>query len=304
MKRYLALATLSLVLLLVVLFVFTASHVGPLEIFYGGGSSPNDPQSHVFRFVSLNMLHGFPDFRDLPARLEFIVLELERLKVDAVCLQEVPWTRSTGSVASRLSEKLNMNYAFLPANGNRMTIFFAEGVAILSVLPIKHVEFVELLPRAGFFEHRVALSANLTTLDGEIRVVCTHLTNGETDINLGQVHSLFDFASKFPEPLIIAGDFNAREDTPQIEHLRDKWTDVYRSIHPFDPGLTCCIDNLHDPDDTLEDRIDYIFMSQGEDVRIQARSIKAVFDSPYRVGSGWLWASDHAGLYAEFDLSR
>jgi endonuclease/exonuclease/phosphatase family metal-dependent hydrolase len=304
MKKSVVLLFSSLLGLFVFLFVITASRVGPVEIYLVDAPSPKNPQPNVFRFVNLNMLHGFPDFRELPARLDLIIEELERLKVDAVCLQEVPWTRSTGSTAAILSDILNMNYAYLPANGNRKTILFAEGVAILSAYPIKDVQFTELSPHAGFFEHRVALSARVITPNGAIRVVCTHLTNGESEINFGQVQSLYDFTVKFYEPLIIAGDFNAREDEPQILNLQEKWTDVYRATHPFDPGLTCCIDDLHNPDDPMEERIDYVYMSQGKDINILASKSEVIFASPYRVGSSWLWASDHAGLYAEFDLKR
>ncbi len=303
-NRLLVFLFLSLLVLLLFLFVITASQVGPVEFHYADLSTPGDQNSHLFRFVNLNMLHGFPGFRDLPTRVDLIGEELDRLSASVVCLQEVPWTRITGSTASILSDKLAISYVYLPANGNRKTILFSEGVAILSKYPISDVQYSELSPRAGFFEHRVALSVSIETFIGKIRIVCTHLTNGESDINLGQIQSLYDFSSKFHEPLIIAGDFNAREDEPQIKYLQEKWTDVYRATHPRDPGLTCCIDDLYDPDDILEVRIDYIFISPGKDIKIKTHDIEVIFDSPQRVNSGLIWASDHAGLYAEFVLSH
>lgn len=303
-KRLPVFLFLPLLVILLLLFVTTASQVGPVEFHYANVPTPGDQNFLLLRFVNLNMLHGFPGFRDLPTRVDLIGEGLDRLSASVVCLQEVPWTRITGSAASILSEKLAMSYVYLPANGNRKTILFSEGVAILSSYPISDVEYSELSPRAGFFEHRVALSVSIETFIGRIRIVCTHLTNGESDINLGQIQSLYDFASKFHEPLIIAGDFNAREDEPQIKFLQEKWTDVYRATHPRDPGHTCCIDDLYDPEDTLEERIDYIFISPGKELKIQTREIEVIFDSPQRVNSGLIWASDHAGLYAEFVLSH
>lgn len=304
MKRLLVFLILSLLVLLLILFVTTASKVGPVEIHYVDISTPGHQNSHILKFVNLNMLHGFPSFRDLPSRVDLIVQELEHLSASVLCLQEVPWTRITGSTALMLSEKLAMSYVYLPANGNRKTILFSEGVAILSNYPISDVRYLELSPRAGFFEHRVALSVSIETFIGSIRIVCNHLTNGESDINLGQIQALYAFASKFHEPLIIAGDFNAREDEPQIKYLQEKWTDVFRATHPQDPGLTCCVNDLYDPEDTLEERIDYIFISPGKDLNVQVHEIELIFDSPKQINSGLIWASDHAGLYAEFILSH
>ena len=291
--------------LLAVWFVFNASRVGPLEGCLSGCSIPNIDQGTAIRFVSLNMLHEFPYFRYLSARVDLIVDELMRLRVDFVCLQEVPWTLASGSISYIFAEKLGMNYVYLPANGNRKTIIFSEGETILSKYPIEDVQYKELPPRAGFFEHRVALSARILVPDHEIRLICTHLTNGASEINLGQVRSLAEFTDKFVEQtVIVAGDFNATENLPQIQFLQNKWTDVYRMTHPHDPGHTCCVDEIGIPVEMLEERIDYIFIAQGYHSRFRVINSKVILDSPYQSGPGWLWASDHAGLYAEFGLVR
>ena len=89
------------------------------------------------RVMDLNMLHGFPDFKSLPTRVELIAQEARRLDADVLLLQEVPWTIRTGSVARSLAAGLGYNYLYYRASGNRSLIFFEEGEAILSRFPLQ-----------------------------------------------------------------------------------------------------------------------------------------------------------------------
>jgi hypothetical protein len=87
---------------------------------------------------------------------------------------------------------------------------------------------------------------------------------------------------------VVGGDFNARDDKPQIVDLSSSWTDAYRVLHPSDPGLTCCIDNLTTGlGEPLEERIDYIFVVAKGEKRGQIVSARHVFDQPFPIGSGW-----------------
>ena len=56
------------------------------------------------------------------------------------------------------------------------------------------------------------------------------------------------------------------------------------------------------PDEPLEKRIDYVFLVPGPGVQIAAA--ERVFDQPFAVANGWLWASDHAGLLVQVEMSR
>jgi endonuclease/exonuclease/phosphatase family metal-dependent hydrolase len=99
---------------------------------------------------------------------------------------------------------------------------------------------------------------------------------------------------------VVGGDLNAREGTPQIVDLSSSWIDAYRAIHPGDPGLTCCVDNLTTgPGEPLEERIDYIFVVAKGELGGQIVGAWHVFDQPFPLGSGWQWASDHTGLLVE-----
>ncbi len=298
-SRYGPIAAL-IALFLLAAWILNASTVGRPEGCPTGCAQEKERRDGPLRVMSLNILHGFPKFERLPERLDLIAAEIRRQDADIVCLQEVPWTPRVGNGARYLAERTGMNYLFLRANGNRRAILFEEGSAILSRYTLQGSSFTELQPRAGFFEHRIVLHATVATPWGDARVFVTHLTNGESEINRRQATSLLDFVRSTGSGLaIVAGDFNAREDSPQIQTLSREWVDTYRAAHPDDEGLTCCIDTLtQGPTEPLEERIDYIFLASppGQDVKVL--NAQRVLDQPLPVRDGWLWASDHVGLLA------
>ncbi|HSF81871.1 MAG TPA: endonuclease/exonuclease/phosphatase family protein [Anaerolineales bacterium] len=293
------------ILSLLVAFLLNASEPGgavegcPLECAVQARRQPGP-----LRVLSLNMLHGHPDFEHLPLRLDLIAAEIQRLDADVVLLQETPWTRTTGNGARYLAQQLGYNYLYYRANGNRRLIFFEEGEAILSRFPLNNPLFTILQPRPGFFESRVALGASAATPWGEVVFYVTHLTDKDPQVGRRQVESLRDFVEAHTGSLkVVAGDFNAQEDSPQIVDLMTNWTDAYQAIHPGEEGLTCCIDDLvAGPEEPLEKRIDYIFLvaEKGESGKII--SARIAFDQPFPVSSGWQWASDHTGLLVEIEL--
>ena len=244
------------------------------------------------------MLHGFPKFRHLTLRVDLIAEEIRRLDVDIILLQEVPWTSRTGNVAEALAKKLGYNYLYYRANGNRNLIFFEEGEAILSRFALEDAVFTTLPPRAGWFESRVSLGATAMTPGGEIRFFVAHLTDKDPHVGEGQADALQAFVEQSSSGMaVVAGDFNAREDSPQIRKLSTVWIDTYRFMHPGDEGHTCCIDNLEaSSGESLEERIDYVFLVQGKDKLVSAEH---AFYEPFRVADGWQWASDHTGLMVE-----
>ena len=256
------------------------------------------------RVISLNMLHGFPHFEHLSQRLDLIAEEIRRQDADIVCLQEVPWTWRQHSAAAYLAQRTGLNYLYLRANGNRWTILFEEGEAILSRYPLRDVKFEELEPRAGFFEQRVVLGATATTPWGDVCIFATHLTDGDPEINRAQAASLMAFVDKSGAgPAVVAGDFNATENSPQIQALARRWVDTYRAVHPIEPGFTCCVSDLSaGPDEPLEKRIDYVFLVPGTPPEMQVIGSHRVLNRPFRQGDGWQWASDHVGVLTTLRL--
>lgn len=257
-----------------------------------GGSDP-----FTLRLVSMNILHGFPRFTHLDDRLSALAEELGRLQPDLIALQEVPWVAGRRSAFERLAEHLTMNGAYFRANGNRRLILFEEGVAILSRYPIKSVQGVELLPRAGYFENRVALSAIISTPAGDLTLVTTHLSHSDEEVNHGQLESLIAHVSRMEvNPIIITGDFNASEDSPGILQASRVWLDVYRWRHPAGESPSCCIQQITELGrERLDRRIDYIFLHGVEGLRRSSIDISPFLDHPVQVSGGPIWVSDHTG---------
>ena len=288
-----------LAFLLLILWVLNVSIPGyRVEGCLTNCSSASHDDDGQVSILSLNMLHGFPSFEDIPTRLDLISTQIQQLDADIVLLQEVPWSLKTGSAARQLSARLAMNYAYFRANGNRAAILFEEGELILSKFPLKNPGSYELRPRAGFFENRVVLHADVVTPDGDLRMYVTHLTHGDPDINRGQAESLLTYVkSSGNQPKIVAGDFNATESSPQIITLSEEWSDSYRQLHPVEHGYTCCVEDLKsNPDEPYEKRIDYIFLAGEGSSDLSLLDAQRVFDHPEETGEGWQWASDHSGL--------
>jgi len=255
--------------------------------------------SGPLRVLSMNVLHGFPGFDRQGQRLDLVAQEIARRNVDVALLQEVPWNPWTGSGVERIADMTGLNHVFLRANGNRFAILFEEGEAILSRFPLRDVDWVELSPAAGPFEHRVALAATVSTPTGDVRVVATHLSGGSADVTAGQAASLVGWLAGTDGPMVIGGDFNAVPGSATYHLLADAWTDAYWSVHPDDPGWTCCIDDLSAPPGTpMRRRIDYVFVRG-----IQPTAAEVVLVDPVPSGESWLRASDHAGLYLELGHS-
>jgi endonuclease/exonuclease/phosphatase family metal-dependent hydrolase len=248
------------------------------------------------RIVSLNMLHGFPDFDSLPRRLELIAAGLQELEADIVLLQEVPWTVQTGSAAKWLAEALGFNYAYYRANGNKGLIAFEEGEAVLSRFPLKAQSGVQLPPRVSLFESRVALAVTVVTPWGDAHVVVTHLTDKDPTKDHQQALALMEFVDGLAgEVKVVGGDFNAQPDSEQIRTLAGTWRDPFVGV-TGEAAFTCCADDLNALAETLEKRIDYLFLAGREAESIQILRTERVFDEPIWDRVNWQWVSDHVGL--------
>lgn len=294
---------LLLIALSVLLFLFNASIPGKrVEGCLQDCAEAVERKSDTIRILSLNVLHGHPDFVSLPTRLTMITAEIERLGVDIALLQEVPWHRYLGSGANYLAVRTGMNSAYLRANGNRWLIKFEEGEAILSRFPLTFVEYRVLKPSAGFFENRVVLHAIAQAPTGPIDLYVTHLTDDDAQVNQAQAESLHAYVERTAQhAAVVAGDFNALEDSPQIITLSQQWLDAFRTIHPELPGFTCCIDKLIRKSAKLSKRIDYIFIVPHANEQVEILDAQVVFDKPEQQAAGWLWASDHVGVLVEIN---
>jgi endonuclease/exonuclease/phosphatase family metal-dependent hydrolase len=291
--------------LLVISWILNASRPGTrVEGCLEGCSKAKVRRDGPLRVMSLNMLHGFPRFRQLSERLAIIAGEIERLDADIVCLQEVPWAPHLGNAAHYLAKQTGLNHVYVRANGNRWAILFEEGEAILSRYPLRDAGFAELAPRAGFFEHRMVLEASVATPSGDVTVFVTHLTNGDPEVNRAQADSLMTFVDSGMHDLaIVAGDFNATEDSPQIQSITRRAADAYRVANAQSEGLTCCAGDLTSgTEEQFEKRIDYLFLLARHPQGVRVVDCQVILDQPFQTGDGWLWASDHAGLFTTLSI--
>ena len=109
------------------------------------------------------------------------------------------------------------------------------------------------------------------------------------------------FVERSDEPMkIVAGDFNAISESPQVITLTQEWSDSYRLANPSEQGFTCCIEDLTDGSEgALEKRIDYIFLVAEESIPTPLHAAQQVFAQPYETAYGPLWVSDHTGLFVK-----
>lgn len=258
------------------------------------------------RIISLNFYHGYPDFINLRKRLDLLARHIVDINADIVFLQEVPWHKETGLAVEYLSKHTNLNYAYIRANGNFSMIRFEEGIAIMSRFPLKAPRYIELLPRPGGFEHRTALAATAVTPFSEINLVTTHLSRRrQSEINAAQTASLKEFVDSLdPVPAIVAGDFNAIENSPQIMQLTKNWIDAFRKANPGTAAPTCCLRrtalNQADAGKPFA-RVDYVFLAPyGSDWDVIHS--QRIFNKPVNTGDHYQWVSNHMGVLVDTKL--
>ena len=272
-----------------------------------GCSSPATLDSTPFTFLTFNLYHGFPIFKNVKERIELTAQHLRDLDPDFALLQEVPWRSDVGWAADYLAHEVGLNFVYLRGNGNSRTLRFEEGLAILSRYPLRDPRFTELSPRNGIFEHRIALAVIAETPSGPIQLVTVHLPWDRTNrINAGQMVSLETFIAELePHPTILAGDFNAQEETPQIKRLAKQWLDAFRHINQEKIIPTCCLrpENLHKANAGQHfSRVDYVFLRGNGKQQWVTLDAKTIFDRPFKTLKGYRWASNHVGVLVEADL--
>jgi endonuclease/exonuclease/phosphatase family metal-dependent hydrolase len=197
---------------------------------------PDQPPIPV-RLVTFNTHHGVgtDDRHDLP-RLAKLLASVE---ADVICLQEVD--RHFGERSEHvdqallLSRALDMQLAWGPAIDQPRAGDDASaeprrqfGNALLSRLPIL-VSDVHRLPGDG--EPRIALRTMVELDGGALWVTTTHLTTGSPDQRAQQVAALAALHTEPMETGVIVGDFNAVPDAPELDALRQRFTDAWHLAH-------------------------------------------------------------------------
>lgn len=250
-----------------------------------------DAQTTTFDVVTLNLYH---DKADWPRRQQQIIAGLRARQPDVIALQEVLQTAALPNQAQSLATALGYRFVFFSTDPPERAHRY--GNALLTRLPIRRQAQAALAP---LDDHRTAgmLRLQRDAVDIDVYVTHLHWTDDGGAIRATQVKDLLAFiASQSGDGTahVLAGDFNAQVDAPELAPLLDTHIDSFGVRHPrasADDSTT-----LNPAWYTQRRRIDHILAQSG---RWDVLDAGRLFTAPDVDGS---WASDHHGLQARLRL--
>jgi endonuclease/exonuclease/phosphatase family metal-dependent hydrolase len=261
----------------------------------------------MMRVLTLNIWNMTGPWRQ---RRDEIVVWLNRLEPDIVCLQEVIENPDGRNQAQWLADAAKADWHVAPGPAWRFAGGGWFGNAVLSRRPIDTSSTVDLPfePRPDD-EQRCVLHART----GGVDVFCTHLNWRYEDgaLRERQVRAIVEAIAELADPAaalppILAGDMNAEPDSTEMRFLAGLtslggtstyFQDAWRVAGGRGPGWTWdnrdpFADAVHEPDR----RIDYIYVGWRRPSGAgRVESARVVCD---RALTG-TFASDHFGLLAE-----
>lgn len=243
----------------------------------------------TLKVVTLNLYH---DKDDWPKRRVQIAQQLVQLQPDVIALQEVIQRETLPNQAQWLAGQLGYQWHFVsvdpPGQAQRY------GNAILTRRPILLRGEQRLRP----FEDSRTVALLRINLDGRpVNIYATHLHHTEQggELRQQQVADLMAYIAETSGDLpgIIAGDFNAAADSPELALLREDYVDTFGSQHPDMPAEAASTLNLaYFP----PARIDHVFHQRDAFKPVASRLLFKQADA------GGVWASDHYGVWVELAL--
>lgn len=195
----------------------------------------------------------------------------------------------------------NRNLQNIPdSNGNTIGILDRDVILIQKNHHLEVINKQEENFTASFMGILRGWSAIDVKLDGQVfRMINTHLEPLNLATRNAQALELINGPANTNLPVIITGDLNSTPDSEAYQFFinagfRDVWDKVGEGN-----GFTCCQGaDLLNALSTLNRRIDYILFKYGWDP-IEAELLGE--SQSDRTNTG-LWPSDHAGVWAKFDL--
>ncbi len=215
-------------------FVFAALLLLPHNVF---------AEAPRLRVLTYNIHHG--EGTDRKFDLERLAKIIKATEPDVVALQEVDRkTRRASGVdqAAELGKLTGMHAEF----GNAMDYSGGEyGEATLSRHKPTNVK-VHALPHGPGREPRAAIAVTLAARDGlpELVFIGTHLCHQSTEDRVAQAKQINEvYPPDSKVVAILAGDLNARTDSPPMREFGKQWTDTmpqrnkidYVLVRPRDP---------------------------------------------------------------------
>lgn len=277
----------------------------------GAGEESRKEGPGIIHAASFNLLHDWPYYMRIADRLEIAVQGFKRENIDVLGIQEASVTPEVGNALETLALHLGYYYVYAHLEGSFDLIKFENGNGVLSRFPIVDKEVFRFPHQVDPFENRSVIRAVIASPRGSFTIFSTHLSGGNSTVNLQQALDLADFIAsrRTAGPAFLTGDFNAQPDSPAIQALTGEYgfIDVYASVNPDDPGFTCCVcilEGYFNPFDScprtpLQERIDYLFLIPGLDYKGEVVSSSLLLNTPFTDASDdLLWASDHVGVQA------
>jgi beta-glucosidase len=240
--------------------------------------------------VTLNLYH---DKDDWPRRRVQILETLKALQPEVIALQEVLQHETLPNQAEWLATQLGYDWHFVsvdpPGKARRY------GNALLTRLPVLARDQQALQP----LQDSRTVGMLRVELEGKpINVYVTHLhhTGQGGAMRAQQLDDAMAFitstAGGFPS--IVAGDFNAAADAPELTALRTGFVDTYGILHP---GTGARESSTLNPHYFTPARIDHVFHQRDA---FRPMTARIILDHPDAQGT---WPSDHYGLQVELQLT-
>jgi len=206
----------------------------------------NRDEGYLLKVLCYNLRFG--ELASLEELAEFIKSE----NPDVVALQEVDVKtnreRAPHQNGKDFITELGFRTGMLTAYARTIDYFGGYyGIGILSKYPFEKTRKVVLPIPEGSKEQRALLLADVELPDNRRFIfVSTHLDHSSSEVRTVQVKALNKALKKIKLPVIVAGDFNGRPDSPEIKDGMKKWSQA-------------CSPEFTIPSQNPKSKIDYIF---------------------------------------------
>src|SRR5688572_24220247 len=236
------------------------------------------------------------DHKRWALRRELIIEELAAIDPDVFAMNEVCVPLQTARWIQRtMRERHGRDYALVQQTKVGGTS--QDGEALLTRFPIVETGNLDYRTR-----DIVALVARVLADGKPVDVYVTHLymSRGNDALRLFQVQQLLAWIDERDEvgARIVCGDFNATLDLPSAALMATRFKPTQTAPTAFTALADSDGQVSHPGSSRLERCIDYIWISGA----IRAGESRVCFNQP-SPADPTLWPSDHAGVYADLEIT-
>ena len=263
-----------------------AAALMPASAFASAPATPLSTDGAGERSLSVVTLNIYHDKDDWPKRRMQIAEKLKAMRPDVVVLQEVIQNETLSNQAAWLAKQLGYQWYFTSTDPFGRPVRY--GNALLTRHPILARQQKALEP---LDDNRTAGMLRIDLEGRTVNVYVTHLhwTEEGSAMRARQMVDLKGFIDATSEglPSVVAGDFNASANAPELSSLGEGFVDAYGSQHAGADVVASSTLNLKY---FKPRRIDHVFFQRDA---FQATSSEIIFNQPDGQG---IWASDHFGV--------